>query len=209
MNKLSDVKLMNDKENQIDDNGIAEVFIKKIFVHPDYVCGKKTENDIGKRSTSNPKCNVLRILILPALLYLESPIKFNENIQPLCLSTDNQSSSDLGRVTGWGWTNENFSVGEKPNVKQSADVPIWDNDDCQSSYTSLLAGNKISDNQMCAGGRNGGLDSCWADSGSPLISKTTGHLIGIVSTGVGCARKGLPGIYTRVSRYTKWIENNI
>lgn len=35
------------------------------------------------------------------------------------------------------------------------------------------------------------------------------HLIGIVSTGIGCARAGLPGIYTRVSSYTKWIEQVI
>lgn len=50
MNKLSDVKLMNERENQVDDdgNGISEVFINRIIVHPDYACGKKTGNDIGK-----------------------------------------------------------------------------------------------------------------------------------------------------------------
>jgi secreted trypsin-like serine protease len=53
------------------------------------------------------------------------------------------------------------------------------------------------------------IPACWADSGGPLVSKATGNLIGIVSTGVGCARKGLPGIYTRVSRYTKWIEEHV
>lgn len=158
MNKLSDVKLMGEKENQIGDDGITEVFIKKIFVHPDYVCGKKTENDIGKHClafiVTTSKC-----FDFPALLHLESPIKFSQKIQPLCLSTDQQASSDTtGRVTGWGWTSENFSLGEKPNVKQSADVPIWDNEDCQSSYSSLMKSNVISKNQMCAGGRNGGLD---------------------------------------------------
>ena len=91
-------------------------------------------------------------------MHLESPIKFNRKIKPLCLSTEHQPSSETGRVTGWGWTNENFSVGEKPDVKQSADVPIWDNDDCQISYTSLMKANRISENQICAGGRNGGLD---------------------------------------------------
>lgn len=45
--------------------------------------------------------------------------------------------------------------------------------------------------------------------GGPLIDKKTGNLIGIVSTGVGCARKGLPGIYTRVSRYVKWIKKSV
>lgn len=46
MNELSDVKLID--SNQVDDNGITQVFIKKISVHPDYVCGKKAENDIGE-----------------------------------------------------------------------------------------------------------------------------------------------------------------
>lgn len=46
MHELSEVKAMS--ENDIDDDGIAEVFISKIIVHPGYVCGKKAENDIGE-----------------------------------------------------------------------------------------------------------------------------------------------------------------
>lgn len=47
-----------------------------------------------------------------------------------------------------------------------------------------------------------------ADSGGPMVTKEN-VLIGIVSTGVGCARPGLPGIYTRVSEYSHWIEDSI
>lgn len=46
MNKLSDVKSIDN--NQVDDDGITQVYIKKISVHPDYVCGKTAENDIGE-----------------------------------------------------------------------------------------------------------------------------------------------------------------
>lgn len=43
MHEISEVKMMN----EIDD-GIAEVFVNKIIVHPSYVCGRKAENDIGE-----------------------------------------------------------------------------------------------------------------------------------------------------------------
>ena len=61
----------------------------------------------------------------------------------------------------------------------------------------------------------GGTDSCQGDSGGPLW-KWTGKdrnrravLVGIVSRGWGCARKDVPGIYTKVSAYKEWIQNHI
>jgi secreted trypsin-like serine protease len=121
------------------------VFIEKIIVHPDYVCGK-TENDI-------------------ALLELKSSIKFNENVQPLCLNTGDESGAlEIGTVSGWGWTHEDFNLGDKPDVLQTVDVPVWENDECQSSYRNLMKTHKITADQLCAGG-DGMLDSCFSDSG--------------------------------------------
>lgn len=86
-------------------------------------------------------------------------------------------------------------------------MPVWDNEQCQNSYRELNKPHRITENHVCAGGED--RDACWSDSGSPLVSKTNGNLIGIVSTGVGCARKGLPGIYTRLSKYTEWISMHV
>ena len=50
------------------------------------------------------------------------------------------------------------------------------------------------------------------DSGGPMVSEgSTGsmEIVGIVSWGRGCARKLLPGIYTRVVNYLPWIQANI
>ena len=51
----------------------------------------------------------------------------------------------------------------------------------------------------------GGADSCQGDSGGPL--SCNGKLAGIVSFGIGCGRPMYPGIYTKVEKYTSWIES--
>ena len=56
----------------------------------------------------------------------------------------------------------------------------------------------------------GGVGTCQGDSGGPLVSKATGvdtgySLIGVVSSGLGCALPNFYGVYTEVSYYLDWI----
>nr|KAG5709264.1 hypothetical protein BaRGS_018016 [Batillaria attramentaria] len=48
------------------------------------------------------------------------------------------------------------------------------------------------------------------DSGGPFMCTCNGVLkqVGIVSYGIGCARTNYPGVYARVSYFTRWIKNN-
>ncbi|GAV07971.1 hypothetical protein RvY_17741-2 [Ramazzottius varieornatus] len=90
---------------------------------------------------------------------------------------------------------------------RQASVPIIDDAMCRNLFPGA-----ITENMFCAGYREGGIDACQGDSGGPLVCTTPGggfDLIGVTSWGFGCAQPKLPGVYVRVARYHKWIEDTI
>ncbi|XP_055372550.1 trypsin 3A1-like isoform X2 [Condylostylus longicornis] len=121
------------------------------------------------------------------------------SISLIPLANGGEALPSTGLIAGWGLTNEN--IGKLSKILRSVTVNIYNSTDC----TRYLTGYAFTANMFCAGDVNGGKDSCQGDSGGPLSSN--GKLYGIVSWGVGCGRRGLPGVYTSVPQHRTWINN--
>lgn len=139
-----------------------------------------------------------------ALLELEQPLTLNSYVTPICLGsrefTNALLKQGVGTVSGWGKV---LFRGRQATTLQVLKVPFVDRSTClKSTSTSILQ------NMFCAGFPSGGRDTCEGDSGGPYASEIEGtwFLTGITSWGEECALPGKYGIYTRVSKYLKWIK---
>ncbi|KAJ9580882.1 hypothetical protein L9F63_023943, partial [Diploptera punctata] len=137
-----------------------------------------------------------------ALLELESalPLSQANNIQAVKLPQQDATTAANKTATVMGWGHI-YTGGPTSEVLLMVDLKTYSDEDC----VRLLAGNSHPTN-ICAGVEGGGKGFCGGDSGGPLI--VDGVQVGIVSWSVKpCASPPYPGIYTRVSSYTNWIEN--
>jgi len=139
-----------------------------------------------------------------AILTLAEPITLAAGLaQPISI-LGNDSFAAAGEpvdVSGWGDTiaqDPSVDVDEHnfPKDLNAVTTHIVDQTACGDDYEG-----SITPRMICAGEE--GKDSCQGDSGGPLVAAigpTTPadfRLVGIVSTGYGCALAGFPGIYTR------------
>ncbi len=162
------------------------------------------ENDTGDR------IRVKRIIINPYYDSLSSDsdialLELERNASQSHLSPIESESSLEGEeatLIGWGVTDPDFYV--SPERLQEVSVPIVSNEICREAYGDE---SEVSDNMLCAGDEEGGKDTCWGDSGGPLMVRQNGDwkLAGITSWGEGCAIPGYYGVYTRVSNFKDFI----
>ena len=125
-------------------------------------------------------------------------------MQPICLPDPTQDYDNVEAVvTGWGRLR---SGGSQPDILRKVTVRTQSTDHCRGQYGP----NKISQTMICAAAP--GKDSCRGDSGGPLAlqdQKNSYIQIGVVSWGEGCARRGYPGVYTRVTSLLPWIRQRM
>jgi len=110
-------------------------------------------------------------------------------------------------VIGFGDTDEGPDLALS-NVLLEVELEYIDSDECDDGHGDR---NEVKDDMLCAAGED--KDSCIGDSGGPLIKKgINGYndtLVGVVSWGRGCAEKGVPGVYSRISYFYDWIVETV
>ncbi|XDV29462.1 hypothetical protein PO909_032589 [Leuciscus waleckii] len=131
------------------------------------------------------------------LIKLRKPSIFNKYVKPIRLATSCSSTREQCLVSGWGNTGVHDA-----SVLQCLNLPVLSSAQCRGAY-----GAQITRNMFCAGFMEGGKDSCQGDSGGPVVCNR--ELKGVVSWGKGCAKRGFPGVYAEVCRYTDWIKSII
>lgn len=169
-------------ELKLDDTtGLEQsIKVKSFLIHPDYV---GSDDDLA-----NDIC----------ILKTSKPINLNDLIKPLLPADQDPLSWTDCTIAGWGVTQEGSKI--PSNDLMWGMVPIRPPEDCQVFEHFF-----DQDTMICAGYLDGTIDSCQGDSGGPL--ECQGYLVGLVSFGSGCARPNIPGVYTRVAKYSSWINS--
>ena len=157
-------------------DSMVDYSIKQWIIHPFFNEGT-LDNDIALIELNNDIINI-------------SSIAYDISHK---LSVNTQT-----KVAGWGKMSTTSEL--YPTDLREALTPILDYNQCNSNYDG-----EITNNMLCAGYFVSTRDSCFGDSGGPLIVDHT--LVGIVSWGSeNCAEDGYPGVYTKVQNYANWIK---
>ncbi|MFJ7207370.1 S1 family peptidase [Streptomyces sp. NPDC098789] len=133
-----------------------------------------------------------------ALIKLAKPI----NLPTLKIADTTTYNNGTFTVAGWGAAREG---GGQQRYLLKATVPFVSDAACKAAYGSQL----VPGDEICAGFDQGGVDTCQGDSGGPMFRRDDAGAwiqVGIVSWGEGCARPGLPGVYSEVSTFANAIR---
>jgi len=164
-------------------NNVPKYRVAEVFPHPDYnKPRRREENDI-------------------MLVRLERQVP-NAELLRLNFDADLNLTDAMGTTMGFGQISDPGPTSDK---LLQVDVPVVDEDECRERWQRRGVPSPF---HLCAGAE--GKDTCGGDSGGPLLLDTDeGWLqIGVTSFGIGCGAER-PGIYSRVSFYTEWIQETV
>ncbi|KFB35242.1 hypothetical protein ZHAS_00001385 [Anopheles sinensis] len=148
-----------------------------------------------------------------ALVKLKNKVTFTESIRPACLWDTEIRNVSKFVASGFGYTSMYEAL---PTQMAKVVLEKFPKEDCFERLNVLgHFGRGIIDGQLCVGSNTEGRDTCEGDSGGPLQTVTdpstcTFHVVGVISTGIrGCGVGKSRAVYTNVSHYLGWIEENV
>ncbi len=145
----------------------------------------------------HPKFSLATMHYDAALLVLDHAVA---GVAIVPLAATSPAAGAKVSAAGWGKTTERAS--SVPAHLRSVALEIAPTHECRRGTAAL--GTYFPPSMLCASAP--GRDTCAGDSGGPLVTTIDGHvvLVGVTSFGVGCARAGHAGVYTRASAIRAW-----
>ncbi|MBC7644227.1 MAG: serine protease, partial [Thermoleophilia bacterium] len=207
--KPANIKVLVGRRTLSDNASGQLLAVSNIIVNPDY----------------DPFTNASDI----AVLRLATPATLGTPIAPVHVGENTLWGGGLGKgftapdgpyIGGWGALGETAAL---PDTLREAGVPLISDSACSDGggangigYGTIFDAatmqcGGILDTSVPSAGVSNGSDSCYGDSGGPLIvgdGLGTFHLAGIVSFGFQCADRSSYGIYTRVGAFSAWLDSD-
>lgn len=143
-----------------------------------------------------------------------------KEIAPICLSTMETCFDKRTPCVVTGWGVNDADTWERNDYLSEVAVRLMSTSECttHSTYKAYFH----EESMLCGGWADGGKDACAGDSGGPLVCRVESTdddrngrydnqwvLYGLVSWGLGCAKKGQPGVYTNVPNLSEWVQEKI
>lgn len=127
-----------------------------------------------------------------ALLFLETPVNFADNVNTACLPPK-ATNFDGSRCFASGWGKDLFGRnGRYQVILKRVELPIVERSVCEMELRKTRLGEHFVLNRsfVCAGGERR-KDTCKGDGGSPLVCPIAGqddrfYQAGMVAWGIGC-----------------------
>ena len=142
---------------------------------------------------------------------MDSPLVFNEDVQPACLPAPNwfPDLDTNSRCIASGWGLLQYEGNAPINLKW-VELSVVTNEVCQDQFdVSNSLPNGITNSTICAGNVQG--DICQGDSGGPLVclnENSNAILTGITSWTIGCGLySGYYSGFARVTEALDWIQS--
>ena len=106
---------------------------------------------------------------------------------------------------GWGK--------QEARIMRHTKLSLVENSKCQAQIRATGKFSPkwlLSDSFVCAGGEEG-KDACNGDHGAPLVCQAGSgrwYVVGLVNWGEGCGKPGVPTVYSRISYFRDFVDND-